>query len=64
MRILLAPDSFGDTLTAQQAADALARGWGGQDILDLAPMSDGGPGFVDVLAGYGDLREIVVPGPL
>lgn len=64
MRILVAPDSFGGTLTAQQAADAVARGWGDRDDLDLAPMSDGGPGFVDVLAGHGVVRELVVPGPL
>ncbi|MGH3744820.1 MAG: glycerate kinase, partial [Mycobacteriales bacterium] len=64
MRILVAPDSFGGTLTARQAADAVARGWGGRDALDLAPMSDGGPGFVEVLSGYGRLRETVVPGPL
>lgn len=64
MRILVAPDSFGGTLTAQQAADALARGWDDRDDLDLAPMSDGGPGFVDVLSGHGVVRELVVPGPL
>lgn len=64
MRILFAPDTFGDTLTAQGAAEALARGWGDHDVLDLAPMSDGGPGFVDVLSAHGDLREVVVPGPL
>jgi glycerate kinase len=64
VRILLAPDSFGDTLSAQQAAEALARGWDERDVIDLAPMSDGGPGFVDVLSGCGDLWEVVVPGPL
>lgn len=64
MRILVAPDSFGGTLTAHAAAAAIARGWGEGGDLDLAPMSDGGPGFVDVLSGHGEVREHVVPGPL
>jgi glycerate 2-kinase len=49
MRILFAPDSFGDTLTAVEAAAAMAGGWTRQaprDEVVLAPMSDGGPGFV------------------
>jgi glycerate kinase len=53
MRVLLAPDGFGGTLSAAQAATALAAGWASAapaDALDLAPLSDGGPGFVDVLA--------------
>src|SRR6478735_2839945 len=52
MRILVAPDKFAGTLTAVEAAEAVAAGWRRQapdDELDLAPMSDGGPGFVDVL---------------
>lgn len=53
MRVLIAPDKFAGTLTAPEAARAIAAGWkrrAPQDQLDLAPMSDGGPGFVDVLA--------------
>lgn len=53
MRVLLAPDGFGGTLTSAQAAAALASGWRSGapgDELDLAPMSDGGPGLLDVLA--------------
>ena len=52
MRVLFAPDSFGGTLTALEAAEAMADGWrrrAPHDELVLAPMSDGGPGFVDVL---------------
>ncbi len=52
MRVLFAPDSFGGTLTAVEAAAAMAEGWrrrAPDDELVLAPMSDGGPGFVDVL---------------
>lgn len=52
MRVLVAPDSFGGTLTAVEAAEAIATGWRRRapaDELTLLPMSDGGPGFVDVL---------------
>jgi glycerate 2-kinase len=52
MRVLVAPDKFAGTLTAVEAADAIAEGWrrrAPDDELDLAPMADGGPGFVDVL---------------
>lgn len=68
MRVLIAPDKFAGTLTAPQAAEAIAHGWRGQapdDELDLAPMSDGGPGFVDVLhaALGGELLATAVPGP-
>jgi glycerate kinase len=69
MRVLVAPDKFAGTLTAVEAAEAIATGWARQapdDELDLAPMSDGGPGFVDVLhtALGGDLLAHVVRGPL
>ncbi|HWJ81295.1 MAG TPA: glycerate kinase [Nocardioides sp.] len=68
MRILVAPDKFAGTLTAVQAAEAIAAGWSRQaprDELDLAPMSDGGPGFVDVLhaALGGELLAAAVRGP-
>jgi glycerate 2-kinase len=68
MRILVAPDKFAGTLTAVEAADAIAVGWrrrAPDDELDLAPMSDGGPGFVDVLhtALGGELLAVTVTGP-
>ncbi|MCM3514116.1 glycerate kinase [Nocardioides sp. P86] len=68
MRILVAPDKFAGTLSAVEAAEAVARGWRRQapdDEVDLAPMSDGGPGFVDVLhaARGGDLLAVTVTGP-
>ncbi|MEX2288888.1 MAG: glycerate kinase [Mycobacteriales bacterium] len=53
MRVLLAPDGFGGTLSPRQAAAALAQGWASAapaDTLDLAPLSDGGPGLLDVLS--------------
>ena len=68
MRILVAPDKFAGTLSAVEAAAAIAAGWGEiapDDVLDLAPMSDGGPGFVDVLheALGGELLGVTVRGP-
>ncbi|GGO69938.1 glycerate kinase family protein [Nocardioides deserti] len=68
MRILVAPDKFAGTLTAVEAADAVAAGWRRQaplDELDLCPMADGGPGFVDVLhaALGGELLAVTVRGP-
>ncbi len=66
--VLIAPDCYGDSLTAVQAAEAIAAGWRaarGGDRLTLAPQSDGGPGFVDVLASrLGGLQTAVVSGPL
>src|ERR1700744_2266466 len=60
LRLLIAPDSYGDTLTAVEAAATIAAGWNRvrpADRLIVAPQSDGGPGFVDVLADrVGDRR--------
>lgn len=66
--MLIAPDSFGDTLTAIEAAAAIAAGWNRVrpgDRIVVAPQSDGGPGFVDVLASrLGERRVLTVRGPL
>ncbi|MCW2773070.1 MAG: Glycerate kinase [Nocardioides sp.] len=64
----MAPDKFAGTLTAVEAAAAIAEGWrrhAPDDELDLAPMADGGPGFVDVLhaALGGELLAVTVRGP-
>jgi glycerate kinase len=69
MRILVAPDKFAGTLTAAQAAAAIRDGWlatAPGDELELAPLSDGGPGFLDVLRASigGEVREAPVAGPL
>src|SRR5699024_4168999 len=69
MRVLIAPDKFAGTLTAIEAANAIARGWARRapdDELQLAPMADGGPGFVDVLHEVlgGELSAVTVAGPL
>lgn len=47
------PDKFKGTLTAQEAAEAMARGWSSartNDSIELLPMSDGGDGFGVVLS--------------
>ena len=69
MRVLIAPDKFAGTLTAVEAAHAIAEGWRRRapaDELELVPMADGGPGFVDVLHASlgGDLLSVTVTGPL
>ena len=68
MRVVFAPDKFAGTLSAVEAAAAMARGWARRapgDELVQVPMSDGGPGFVDVLhqALGGELHAVTVTGP-
>jgi len=63
MRILIAPDKFKGTLTAREAAEALAAGWKRADPrarLDLAPLADGGDGFLEALvtACRGKIEEV------
>ncbi len=67
--MLVAPDAFGGTLTAPEAARAIAEGWrrhAPDDVLTPAAMADGGPGFVDVLhaARGGELAVVTVRGPV
>ncbi len=53
VHVVIAPDSFAGTLTAAQAAEAMAAGWrqsAPHDLVTLLPLSDGGPGFLDVLS--------------
>ena len=69
MRVVMAPDKYAGTLTAPQAAEAMAAGWldvRPSDTVDQVPLSDGGPGFVDVLhrALGGRLVTTEVSGPL
>lgn len=52
MRVVIAPDKFAGTLSAVQAAEAIAAGWhdtSPRDELVTVPLSDGGTGFVDVI---------------
>ena len=69
MRIVVAPQEFKGTLTAVQAAGAIATAVHrvlASAQLDLAPISDGGPGFVDALLGaaQGEQRQSLVQDPL
>ncbi len=53
MRVLIAPDKFKGTLTAAEAAAAIAAGWTKarpKDVLDSLPITDGGDGFGEVLS--------------
>src|SRR5205085_10504535 len=63
MRVLAAPDKFRGTLTARQAAAAIAAGAvrAGWTAVEL-PLADGGEGTLDVLGGGN--RRTVVTGPL
>ena len=68
MKIVIAPDSFKENLTAQQVAEAIKRGFQ-QSIADveclLCPVGDGGEGTVDAIRHSIDLEEkwIQVTGP-
>ncbi|PWE43739.1 glycerate kinase [Pseudomonas prosekii] len=69
MKIVIAPDSFKDSLSAQGVADAIALGlaevWPDAQLIKC-PMADGGEGTVEsVLAACeGELRRTQVRGPL
>ena len=63
MRVLIAPDDFTGTLSAAEAAEAIAAGWrwsAPDDALTLLPLSDGGPGFVQVIAAATDAEMVPV----
>jgi glycerate kinase len=69
MRIVVAPDKFKGSLSASEAAEAIAHGVAavlpGADI-DRVPMADGGEGTVAALvaATGGTIRDVVVSGPM
>ncbi len=65
MKLLVAPQELKGTLTAAQAAHAMARGLSAFQ-LDLAPLADGGPGTLDALASMpgAQRRSAVVADPL
>ncbi|MGE8359496.1 glycerate kinase [Pseudomonas sp.] len=69
MKIVIAPDSFKESLSAPDVAAAIAKGWAQvfpEAELCLRPMADGGEGTVDALlaATGGERRELQVSGPL
>ncbi|PMV83954.1 MULTISPECIES: glycerate kinase [unclassified Pseudomonas] len=69
MKIVIAPDSFKDSLSAQGVADAIAVGlaqvWPDAQLVKC-PMADGGEGTVESIlaACEGELRRTQVRGPL
>lgn len=69
MKIILAPDSFKESLSAIEAAAAMGRGVRAAfpyAQIDPCPIADGGEGTVDALhaAMGGELRHSRVTGPL
>ena len=69
MKLVIAPDSFKESLSARAVAEAIAAGWArvypDAELL-LCPMADGGEGTVDALlsATGGALQQTRVSGPL
>ncbi|WP_348749631.1 glycerate kinase [Pseudomonas rhodesiae] len=69
MKIIIAPDSFKDSLSAagvgQAIAEGLAQVWPDAQMIQC-PMADGGEGTVDAVlaACHGELRRQTVRGPL
>ncbi|MNM67593.1 Glycerate 2-kinase [compost metagenome] len=69
MKIVIAPDSFKDSLSAQGVADAIALGlaqvWPDAQLIKC-PMADGGEGTVESIlaACEGQQRRTLVRGPL
>jgi glycerate kinase len=69
MRVLVAPDKFRGTLTAEQAALAIEIGWlraRPGDTIVRVPMADGGEGTLDALLAASNGRRLRarVTGPL
>jgi len=69
MKIVIAPDSFKGSLTAKEAADAMAEGIlqvNSNIEIDKIPLADGGEGTVDALvsATNGEFVETIVRDPL
>jgi glycerate kinase len=69
MRVICAPDSFKESLSAPDVAAAMARGIAQalpNATIDLCPIADGGEGTVDAMlaATAGQLRQTRVLGPL
>ncbi len=69
MKVLCAPDSFKDSLTAREAAAAMAAGVrqaAPDAAVDVCPISDGGEGFADAFSASVPSRRMTaeVTGPL
>lgn len=69
VRVVVGPDKFKGTLTAPEAARAMAEGWREADPeaeIDDVPIADGGEGTLDALVAAlnGRAEELTVTGPL
>lgn len=69
MKVVIAPDSFKDSLSALKVAQAIAQGW--QAVFPhaktvLCPMADGGEGTIEAVLEVcdGQWHEKTVVGPL
>ncbi|MEH6565966.1 MAG: glycerate kinase [Halopseudomonas sp.] len=69
MKLVIAPDSFKESLSARAVAEAIATGWArvypDAELL-LCPMADGGEGTVDAVLAVtaSERRTCAVQGPL
>jgi glycerate kinase len=69
VRVLVAPDKFKGTMTAAEAAEAIATGWRradpGAEVVEV-PLADGGEGTLDALVAAlrGERHRARVSGPL
>jgi glycerate kinase len=69
MRVVIAPNTFKGSLTASEAAAAIARGvreaFPDAEVVEI-PVADGGDGTVEALvsAHHGEYRTVAVEGPL
>src|SRR5207247_10750114 len=69
VKVVVAPNAFKGTLTATQAAAAIARGvrevFPDAEVIEV-PVADGGDGTVEALvdANRGEYRSATVDGPL
>src|SRR5690606_20326239 len=69
MKLVIAPDSFKESISAERVALAIAAGWRevfAEADIRLCPMADGGEGTVEAVlsATGGERRELQVCGPL
>lgn len=68
-KIVIAPDSFKESLTAKEAAEAIKEGLSkviNNCYFEVIPMADGGEGTSEVIveANNGEMTEIEITGPL
>ena len=67
-KILIATDSFKDSLSSQNVGEALKKGLTafGDFVVDVIPLSDGGEGSIDSLISYlhGEKIELIAKDPL